>query len=228
MDEKIVDVTRSNRAFFQKVYLWMCFGLLLSALVAFLIARVPLLMVFFLGNSWLFILLIILELILVFSLVRLVKHLSPGTAVLMFVVYAFLNGITLSVIFLVYAISSIFAVFLVTAGMFGIMALIGLVTKKNLSSWGMVLYLALIGIILAALVNVFLGNSVLDLIISIIGVIIFAGLTAFDMQKIKQYSYGMDENSADGRKAAILGALTLYLDFINLFLSLLRIFGRRD
>lgn len=143
----------------------------------------------------------------------------------MFVGYSVLNGVTLSVVFLAYTLSSIASVFFITAGTFAVMAFIGYTTKTDLTSLGKILFMALIGLIIATVVNLFVGNSVFNLIVSYIGVAIFVGLTAYDSQKIKRMLYDADEMDERSQKIALLGALTLYLDFINLFLYLLRILG---
>ena len=146
---------------------------------------------------------------------------------MLFTLYAALNGVTLSVIFLVYNITIISQVFFITAGTFGVMAFYGYTTKKDLSVIGHILYMALIGLIIATVVNLFMQNSMFDYILSYIGVGVFVGLTAWDSQKIKRILLEMPDTGEEAQKFALLGALTLYLDFINLFLYLLRIFSRR-
>lgn len=150
---------------------------------------------------------------------------SLTAATLLFVGYSVLNGVTLSVVFLAYTLSSIASVFFITAGTFAVMAFIGYTTKTDLTSLGKILFMALIGLIIATVVNLFVGNSVFNLIVSYIGVAIFVGLTVYDSQKIKRMLYDADEMDERSQKIALLGALTLYLDFINLFLYLLRILG---
>ena len=150
------------------------------------------------------------------------------TATLMFILYSVINGALLSYIFLLYTSSSIATVFFITAGTFATMALIGYTTKTDLTSIGKYLFMALIGLIIATLVNVFIKSSGFTLILSYIGVLIFVGLTAYDSQKIKQMLLQAPDAGEGAQKVALLGALTLYLDFINLFLYMLRIFGRRD
>ena len=150
------------------------------------------------------------------------------TSSLLFTIYSILNGVTLSSIFIVYTMTSVAATFFITAGMFGAMALWGYFTKKDLSKWGSIFFMLLIGLILATVVNLFLRSDAMGFIISIVGVIIFTGLTAFDVNKIKQMLAQTQEEGDVVRKVALMGALTLYLDFINLFLYLLRFFGRRD
>ncbi len=215
-----------TQRYMQKVFMWMFVGMLVSAVAAFVVATNETLASAILG-TWLFFGLIILELVLVFVLVLAVKRVSALTATVLFLGYALLTGLTLSSILLLYTISSIFLTFVVSALIFGGMAFYGWVTKADLSRIGIILFFGLIGIILASLVNVFLGNSMLDTIISVLGVLIFTGLTAYDVQKIKQLNILGNEGSDEDRKEAIMGALTLYLDFINLFLSLLRLMGKR-
>jgi hypothetical protein len=171
---------------------------------------------------------IIAELILVVTVSGAINRLSLSVATLLFVVYSVLNGALLSSVFLVYTASSVATVFFITAGTFAAMALIGYTTKTDLSSMGKILLMALIGMIIATIVNLFVKSTGLELIISYIGVLVFVGLTAYDSQKIKQMLLQAPDASEGAQKVALLGALSLYLDFINLFLYLLRIFGRRD
>ena len=154
-----------------------------------------------------------------------IGRLSATAATLLFVLYSIVNGATLSVIFLAYTMTSIASVFFITAGTFAVMAFIGYTTKTDLTSFGKMLMMGLIGIILATVVNIFIGSSMLNMIVSYVGVVVFVGLTACDSQKIKNLLYQVDNMSEEAQKLALLGSLTLYLDFINLFLMLLRIFG---
>ena len=154
-----------------------------------------------------------------------INRLSITTATLLFILYSVINGATLSVIFLAYTLTSIANVFFITAGTFGVMAFLGYTTKKDLTSLGRMMFIGLIGIIIATIVNLFLGSSMLNMIVSYVGVVIFVGLTAYDSQKIKHMLYEADSMDEGAQKLALLGSLTLYLDFINLFLMLLRIFG---
>jgi FtsH-binding integral membrane protein len=167
------------------------------------------------------------ELGLVFYLSARIQKIQASTASALFIGYSVLNGLTLSVVFLAYTSSSIAGTFFITAGMFGAMAIYGLVTKRDLSGWGSFLFMGLVGIIIASIVNIFLKSSGMSWMISLIGVFIFTGLTAYDVQRIK--TIGEEGIMAQGTEAigkgAIMGALTLYLDFINLFLMLLRFFG---
>lgn len=208
-----------------KVYLWMTMGLGMTALAAAYVSNdMGLMQTIFSGST--FYLLLFGELALVFFLSARIMKMSFATAGILFAVYSLLNGVTLSYIFTAYASEDITAAFLTTAGTFGAMTLIGLFIKRDLSTMGRFLFMALIGIIIATIVNIFLASSALYWGITYLGVLIFCGLTAYDTQKIKQMflEYG-DEVNENTMKMALLGSLTLYLDFINLFLYLLRIFG---
>lgn len=216
-------------AVMQKVYTWMALALAMTALTALAMNTQQDWMYMLFGKSSLpFYLLLAAELGVVWFLSARIGKLSFATAGLLFALYAILNGVTLSFIFLAYNIETIVTAFGVTAGTFGAMSLVGLFIKKDLSTFGRILYMALIGLVIAIVVNIFLGSTFLDLGISIFGVLLFTGLTAYDTQKIKvlvnQYSQ-VDEEST--MKVALMGSLTLYLDFINLFLYILRLFGNR-
>ncbi len=215
----------ASSVFLAKVFSWMAIGLGITGLVAFFTAESGLAMSII--SSPVFFILMIGELGLVFFLSARINKIRSGTATLLFYGYSILNGLTLSVIFLAYTRSSIAGTFLITAGMFGAMALYGLVTKRDLSGFGSFLFMGLIGILLASVVNIFLKSSSLYWAISFIGVFIFTGLTAYDVQKIKHMGeQGILEQGEEAiRKGSIMGALALYLDFINLFLMLLRFFG---
>lgn len=224
-----MSVTRARQEastiFLAKTFNWMAVGLGITGVVAFFTAYSGL--AYSIIGSPLFFILIIGELGLVFFLSARIQKLQATTASSLFIGYSVLNGLTLSVIFLAYTSSSIAGTFFITAGMFGAMAVYGLVTKRDLSGWGSFLFMGLIGIIIASIVNIFLQSSGMYWAISFIGVFIFTGLTAYDVQKIKRI--GEEGIMAQGeeaiRKGSIMGALTLYLDFINLFLMLLRFFG---
>lgn len=215
----------ASTIFLAKTFNWMAVGLGITGVVAFFTAYSGL--AYAIAGSPLFFILIIGELGLVFYLSARVEKLRAATATNLFVGYSVLNGLTLSVIFLTYTGASIAGTFFITAGMFGAMAVYGLVTKRDLSGFGSFLFMGLIGIIIASLVNLFLKSSSLYWAISFIGVLVFTGLTAYDVQKIKRM--GEEGIMAQGeevvRKGAIMGALALYLDFINLFLMLLHFFG---
>ena len=212
----------------RKVYVWMTLALVITGMTAYGVASSPAILQMIYGNSAIMWILIIAELALVFGVSAAINRISLTTATLMFVLYSVLNGVMLSSIFLIYTASSIATVFFITAGTFGAMALVGYTTKTDLSSMGKILFMALIGLIIATIVNFFVKSSGLDLILSYVGVLIFVGLTAWDSQKIKQMMLEAPDASEGMQKMALLGALTLYLDFINLFIYLLRIFGRRD
>jgi FtsH-binding integral membrane protein len=207
----------------RQVYAWMGAGLAITAFMALATLSSPAMLNAVLGNRLVFYGLMIGELALVFTLSGAINKLSTSTATLIFIAYSALNGITLSTVALVYTSSSITSTFVITGGMFGAMSAYGYLTKRDLTSWGSFLFMGLIGVVIASIVNIFVGSSAVSWVISGIGVIVFTGLTAYDTAKIKEMAaYG-----AEGRKPAILGALTLYLDFINLFLMLLRFTGNR-
>lgn len=213
--------------FVRSVYNWMCIGLALTGFLAFCVSNSDTVLKLVFGNRMIFFLLILIELGLVFFISGMVDRISAGTATGLFVLYSALNGVTLSFIFLVYARASIVSTFFICSATFLACSVYGWTTKKDLTSWGGFLTMGLIGIIIASLVNMFIRSSAMSVIVSYIGVIVFVGLTAYDTQKLKHMALtqpaGLD--SAVIRKGAILGALSLYLDFINLFLMLLRIFG---
>lgn len=216
-------------ALMRKVYVWMTLALVLTGITAYGVASSPGLMMTIFQTPAIMWGLIIAELAIVIAISAAINRLSLTTATLLFVLYSVLNGATFSLIFAVYTMSSIANVFFITAGTFGVMAAYGYFTKRDLSSWGRLLLMALIGLIIATLVNVFLvKSSGFDLILSYAGVLIFVGLTAYDTQKIKQMLAMQTDMGEGAQKVALLGALSLYLDFINLFLYLLRIFGRRE
>ena len=207
----------------RQVYAWMGAGLLITAVMALVTLSSPDVYRAITGNRLLFYGLMIGELALVFTLSGAINRLSETTATLLFVAYSALNGVTLSVVALVYTGSSIASTFVITAGMFGAMSIFGYMTRRDLTSWGSFLFMGLIGVVIASIVNIFMASSAVSWVISGIGVIVFTGLTAYDTWKIKAMAAG----GTEGRKPAILGALTLYLDFINLFLMLLRFTGNR-
>ncbi|MDM8145069.1 Bax inhibitor-1/YccA family protein [Bacteroides eggerthii] len=213
----------------RSVYLWMVLALVITGLTAAYVASSPAYISALMNNSILFYGVIIAELALVFILSGRIHKMSFTSASLMFILYSLLTGVSLSTIFLAYTESSIATTFLITAGTFGTMSLVGFVTKKDLSKLGGILLMALIGLIIATVVNIFLVSDTLGWIINYVGVLIFVGLTAYDTQKIKQMmrEYGTDINEQT-QKMALMGSLSLYLDFINMFLYLLRIFGNRD
>lgn len=216
-------------ALMRKVYVWMTLALVITGFTAYYVATSPALITMIITNRLLFFGLMGAELLLVFAISGAINKLSLSMATFLFTLYSVINGATMSLIFLVYTASSIASVFFITAGTFAVMAAYGYFTKKDLTSWGPILFMGLIGLILASVVNIFIGNSFMDLIISYAGVIVFVGLTAYDSQKIKNLLIQAPDASEGMQKLALLGSLSLYLDFINLFIYLLRIFGsRRD
>lgn len=224
--EKALPQVRVN-AFIQSVYNWMAVGLGLTGVTAFFVANSPAMMQLIFGNRLLFFGLIIAELVLVFTLSARVGKMQASTATGIFVLYAVLNGLTLSVIFLAYTASSIASTFFICAATFLACSIYGMMTKRDLTSMGGFLMMGLIGIIIASVVNMFVQSSGMAMVISYIGVLVFVGLTAYDTQKLKEMAMTQPDglDAAVVRKGAIIGALSLYLDFINLFLMLLRIFG---
>lgn len=223
--ERDLNVSQAFPALMRKVYVWMSLALVITGFAAYYVATSPAILSLIFGNKAVFFGLIIAELALVFSISGAINKLSLTKATLLFVLYSIVNGVTLSSIFLVYSMESIASVFFITAITFTAMALYGYFTKKDLTSWGRLLFMALIGIIFASIVNIFVGSTGLSLIISYIGVLIFVGLTAYDSQKIKEMLLMAPDADESMQKIALLGALSLYLDFINLFLHLLRIMG---
>lgn len=213
----------------RSVYNWMAIGLALTGFTAYYVSNSESLLRLVFGNPLLLMVLIIAELGLVFAIAGMVNRMSAGTATALFVIYSALNGVTLSSIFLVYARASIVSTFFICAATFIACSLYGWTTKKDLTSLGGFMMMGLIGIVIASLVNMFVRSSSMSMIISYIGVFVFVGLTAYDTQKIKNMAMTQPANLDGGviRKGAILGALSLYLDFINLFLMILNIFGQR-
>ena len=210
----------------RKTFGWMAMCLLITALTAMGFVNSGLF--YHIASSGAMWLLIIAELVLVFVLSARINKMSVATATIMLIVYSALNGVTLSFIFVVYSLGSIAKTFFITTGMFGVRALVGATTKRDLSKRGSILFMALIGLIIASLVNIFLRSSGLEWVISLIGVVLFTALTAYDVQRVKQLAAESDlyDDTQVGR-LAVISALSLYLDFINLFLYLLRFFGRK-
>ena len=221
------DAAERVSAFLWKVYAWMAIGLGLTAMVAVGVAGSPDILRALVANRLVFFGLMIAELGLVFYLSARVDRLAPTTAAGLFALYSALNGVTLSVVLIAYTGESVATTFVVTAGMFGALAFFGSTTKRSLAGMGQFLMMGLVGVILASLVSLFWQNSALQFLISVAGVIVFTGLTAWDAQRLKQMALALPEGQAGSY--AIVGALSLYLDFINLFLMLLRFTGgRRD
>lgn len=214
-------------AFMSKVYTWMSGGLAITGLIAMWVASTPEIANYLKLNQFLFFGLMIGEIFLVGYLITVIKKISAQTAAIIFTAYAALNGLTLSIVFSIYTEQSIASTFFVTAGTFAIMSFYGYYTKKDLTSWGNLLFMGLIGIIIASVVNFFMQSEMMYWLITYAGVLIFVGLTAYDTQKIKRMGAASEVGSEEESKSAIVGALMLYLDFINLFLLLLRILGDR-
>ena len=210
-----------ERAFIRSVYGWMFGGLLLTALASYWVVVSPA-MQQIVARSYIF--LIIAELGAVLFLSFRITKMTPATAAGSFFVYSVLNGLTLSAIFAVFSLGSIVQAFVVAAGMFGAMAVYGLVTKRDLTSWGSIFFMWIIEILLIAVVNIFLKSEGLSFVVSVVGVFVFIGLTAYDNQKLKAFAHA---SGAETTNLAVIGALRLYLDFINLFLMLLQLFGGR-
>jgi len=216
--------------FIRSVYNWMAIGLCLTGFIAFYVSNNDAILSLILGNQILFFGLIIGELALVFSLSARIQKIKASTATAMFLLYSALNGLTLSFIFLVYTSSTITSTFFICAGTFVACSVYGMITKRDLTSVGGFMAMGLFGIIIASVVNLFIGSYGLHMIIAYLGVFIFIGLTAYDTQQLKTMALAQPDGLDAGiiRKGAIMGALKLYLDFINLFLMLLRILGNRE
>jgi len=230
--ETPVSVPRQQTAavssdFVRQVYNWMAGGLALTAVVALFTASSPTLLQMVFGNRLVFFALIFGELGLVIALSGAIRRLSAAAATGLFLFYSALNGVTMASIFLLYTRASIAGTFFVAAATFAAMSLYGHLTKRDLTSWGSFLFMGLVGVVIASLVNLFLQSAMIYWVSTCCGVIVFVGLTAYDTQKIKALAWSGFSDGEAQRKGAILGALTLYLDFINLFLLLLRLFGRR-
>ena len=226
--ERELSMSAAFPALMRKVYVWMSLALVLTGVTAYGVATSPGVLNAIFNNQILFWGLVIAEFALVIGISAAIHKLSLTTATLMFVLYSVIIVSVVSSISLIYTMSSIASVFFITAGTFAVMAFIGYTTKKDLTSMGKILFMALIGIIIATIVNIFLKSSGLEMIVSYLGVLIFVGLTAYDSQKIKNMLLMAPDAGEGAQKLALLGALTLYLDFINLFIYLLRIFGRRE
>lgn len=217
------------QGFMAQVYGWMASGLILTAFVAWYVAHSPAVMHAIFSNQILFFGLIIVQFGVVWFLSASIGRLSPGVATTLFMGYAALTGLTVSSIFIVFTYSSIASTFVAAAGMFAVMSIYGYTTKRDLSGFGTMFFMALIGIVIASLINLWLKSGTLSLIISYIGVVLFVGMTAYDTQRIKSLGTqvaGIEHGEL--RKVSIIGALTLYLDFINLFMMLLNIMGNRN
>jgi len=232
----VVQPEASIRAFFNRVYGWMAGGLALTAAVAWYVSNNQALQQAIFGNTFVFLLLLAAEFGLVIWLSRSINRMSPQTAGFAFLAYAAVSGVTLSAIFMVYSNASIFMAFATSAGLFLAMSLIGSATKMDLTKFGNIAMFGLVGIILASLINLFIGSSGLDFVISLVGIVVFLTLLGWDTQKLKYLALGLDPTgdnpitmaggNPQAERSAIIGALSLYLDLINLFLFILRLFGR--
>jgi hypothetical protein len=223
------EMSRTFVAAMQKVYTWMALGLLLTAVTAIATFSIPLLTALIFSSVFVFYGLLICELILVVAIGRVVTNVSANTGLALFFVYSAVNGLTLSVVFLVYDLGTIWLAFGTTAVLFGVMSIIGYTTKEDLSHWSGILMMALIGLIIASIANLFLANSTLDWIVTYVGVFLFLALTVYDTNRIKRMTFAavMGGQSDVVSRIGVIGALHLYLDFINLFLYILRLLGRR-
>lgn len=218
--------TEATRKFLLNVYNWMAMGLAITGIIAYGISRSSFVEVMY-SNPFVLFAIIILQLGVVMGMTFAINKIPSGVAIGAFFLYSALTGLTMSAIFLVYTGTSIASTFFVCAGMFAAVSAFGYVTKSDLSKFGTYFFMALIGLILASVVNIFLKSTTLNWIISYAGVLIFVGLTAYDTQRIKKMSQSTDIDSEAGKKSAVIGSLMLYLDFINMFMFLLRIFGDR-
>jgi len=221
------EIRTETAKFITKVYGWMALALVVTGVIALWTVMHPEMIANIVGSKLVFYALVFGELGCVIYLTSMINRMTAQTAIAAFMLYAVLNGLTLSILFLIYTADSLASTFFVTAGTFGAMSAYGYFTKKDLTSMGNLAMMALIGVIIASVVNMFLQNSTLSWITSCLGVLIFVGLTAYDTQKLKNINVVGLEGTEEEKKLSIIGALTLYLDFINLFILLLRFFGRR-
>lgn len=226
--ERQWEISAAFPVLMRKVYVWMTLALVITGFTAYGVATSPGILQAIYTNQILFWGMIIAEFAIVIGVSAAINRLSLTTATLMFILYSIINGALLSFIFLAYTASSVATVFFITAGTFAAMAIVGYTTKTDLTSMGKILMMALIGLIIATLVNLFIKSSGFTMILSYVGVLVFVGLTAYDSQKIKQMLLQAPDAGEQSQKLALLGALSLYLDFINLFIYMLRIFGRKQ
>jgi FtsH-binding integral membrane protein len=215
-------------AFMNMVYAWMCVGLAVTAGVAYWVATQQPDILLSLSRSFGWVLLFAVQIGLVFAISYAIYKIPPGLATILFLIYSALTGLTFSVVFLIYAPKSIAVAFGATAGMFAVMSVVGFVTKKDLTGLGSFLFMALVGLVLASIVNWFVRSPALNYIISYVAVFVFLGLTAYDTQKLKEYAWQTEGDAQMASRLAIVGSLMLYLDFINIFWSLLHILGDRE
>jgi FtsH-binding integral membrane protein len=218
-----VRAQESERAFFTAVFGWMCGALALTGVSAYVTATTPSLLEMVYGNYWLF---IIPVLAMAFIFPGMAPRLPLAANGALLGLFSVLFGMMMSYVFIIYEMGSIFEIFLLTGGIFGTMAVYGMTTKKDLTSWGTFLMMGLVGIIIAGVINIFVRNDMAGFVITCIGVVVFTGFTAYDVQRLRVYHSEMN-GSAAVSSLAVVGAFTLYLNFINLFLKLLRLFGRR-
>ncbi len=224
---RIVNTTdKALAAFFKKIYLWMSIGIGITGFTAYLVSTNVLLKGLLFSNRFVFYGLVFVQLGVVIFLSARIMKMSFGSALFWFFFYSFLTGLTFSWVFLAYTGQSIATVFFITAGTFAAMSIYGFTTGQDLSKYGNILFMGLIGIVIASLVNFFLKSDMLYWIISVVGVVVFVGLVAYDTNKLKRFFYQASDEGVL-KQVSVFGALQLYLDFINLFLMLLRIFGRR-
>lgn len=222
-----LDSTEAVNTLFRKVYQFMAMGLIVTALTAYFTASSSAMLNMLFTSRAPILIIAVAEIGLVMFISAGINRISAGTALMLFMIYSVLNGLTCSVVLLVYTSESVYKAFVATAGMFGAMSLYGLYTKRDLTSMGSFLRMGLFGLIIAMIVNIFVASSAAEFYISIFGIIIFLGLTVYDTAKIKYMAAGFyDTDGEMTGKAAVIGALALYLDFINIFLYLLRLFGR--
>jgi FtsH-binding integral membrane protein len=220
-------VQASVRSFLYNVYGLMSAALVVTAGTAYYVSQTPAIYSALLSHTWGLILIFVAQIALVIALQSLLQRISFATALLLFMLFAISIGLTTSVIFLIYTDASIFKTFLITAGMFGIMSAYGYLTRSDLTTAGNIAFMALIGLVIAGIVNIFLKSSQFDLVISAVGVLVFTVLTAYDTQKLKELAQHLFADRETVAKVSVIGALTLYLDFINLFLFLLRFMGKK-
>ncbi|MDR1166666.1 MAG: Bax inhibitor-1/YccA family protein [Deltaproteobacteria bacterium] len=213
-------------AFFQKVYAWMCAAMAVTAFTGYLLSHSVAWIRFLTSTSIAWIAVLVFQVLLVLAINGLLNRVSSGVIKALFLAFAVALGFTISVVLLVYPTNVLVKAFVSTAGIYGGMAIFGMVTKRSLQAWGSFLMMGLMGLILASLVNIFAGSSAMDFVICVIGVLVFAGLTAYDHQKLRVMCASGFPDSETEAKAVTIGALELYLDFINLFLFLVRLFGR--
>lgn len=218
--------TEALRAYVQRVYAWMTGGLLLTGLTAFFVSQSPEILNAIFGTP-LYWLVLLAPLGMVFFLSARIDTMKPSTAAGTFIAYSLMNGLSFSVLFVMYELGSIFQVFVIAAGMYSAAAAYGYFTKRDLTNMGSFLFMGLIGLILASVLNIFLNSSALEFAVSLIGVAVFTGLTVYDMSRMKEQAIVMYAGEGLAQKRAIIGALSLYLNFVNLFLFLLRLFGNR-